>query len=65
MPNGWRRLAALAALAGAALLAGGCSSSLALDPTAASGKIVAVGAENEYADVIRRSAGSTSRPARS
>ena len=52
MPNGWRRLAALTALAGAALLAAGCSSSFALDTTTADGKIVAVGAESQYADVI-------------
>lgn len=57
MPNGWRRLAALAALAGAALLAAGCSSSFALDATTADGKIVAVGAENEYADVIQQVGG--------
>jgi len=57
MPNGWRRLAALAALAGAALLAAGCSSSFALDTTTADGKIVAVGAENEYADVIQQVGG--------
>src|SRR5579862_9978190 len=57
MPNGWRRLAALAALAGAILLAAGCSSSLALDTTAASGTIIAVGAENEYADVIAQVGG--------
>src|SRR6516164_10676681 len=52
MPNGWRRLPALAALAGAALLAAGCSSSLAADPAAPDGTIIAIGAENEYADVI-------------
>jgi zinc/manganese transport system substrate-binding protein len=57
MPNSWRRLAALAALAGAALLAAGCSSSLALHTTAASGTIIAVGAENEYADVIAQVGG--------
>jgi zinc/manganese transport system substrate-binding protein len=57
MPNGWRRLAALTALAGAALLAAGCSSSFALDTTTADGKIVAVGAENEYADVIQQVGG--------
>ena len=57
MPNGRRRLAALAALAGAALLAAGCSSSFALDTTTADGKIVAVGAENEYADVIQQVGG--------
>ena len=44
MPDGWKRLAALAALAGAALLAVGCSSSLALETTTAHGAIIAVGA---------------------
>ena len=57
MPDGWRRLAALAALAGATLLAAGCSSSLAIDTTAAHGAIIAIGAENEYADVIQQVGG--------
>ena len=57
MPNGWRRLAALAALAGVALLAAGCSSSLALEATAPNGTIVAVGAESQYADVIQQVGG--------
>jgi len=57
MPDGWRRRAALAALAGAALLAAGCSSSLALDTAAANGTIVAVGAESQYADVIQQVGG--------
>jgi len=57
MPNGWRRLPALAALAGAALLAAGCSSSLAADPAAPDGTIIAIGAENEYADVIQQVGG--------
>jgi hypothetical protein len=52
MPNGWRRLAALAALAGVALLAAGCSSSLALEATAPNGIIVAVGRA-----AVRRRAG--------
>src|SRR6516225_8253307 len=52
MPTRWRRLTVLAALAGAALLAAGCSSSLALDTAAANGTIVAVGAESQNADVI-------------
>jgi zinc/manganese transport system substrate-binding protein len=39
---------------GAALLAGGCSSSFAFGPD---GAIVAVGAENEYADVIQQVGG--------
>ena len=57
MPNGWRRLTVLAALAGAALLAAGCSSSFALDTTTADGKIVAIGAESQYADVIQQVGG--------
>jgi zinc/manganese transport system substrate-binding protein len=57
MPNGWRRLAVLAALAGVALLAAGCSSSFALDTTTADGRIVAVGAESQYADVIQQVGG--------
>src|SRR5215813_1197701 len=57
MPNGWRRLTALAALAGAALLAAGCSPSFALDTNAPDGTIIAVGAENEYADVIQQVGG--------
>ncbi len=59
MPNRRRRrvplpsaILAWAALAGAALLAAGCSSSLALGTAQANGKIIAVGAESEYADVI-------------
>jgi len=57
MPNGWRGLAALAALAASALLAAGCSSSFALDATTADGRIVAVGAESQYADVIQQVGG--------
>ena len=57
MPNGWRRLAALAALAGAALLAAGCTSSSALGTNAPDGTIIAVGAENEYADVSQQVGG--------
>jgi zinc/manganese transport system substrate-binding protein len=57
MPNGWRRLATLAALAGVALLAAGCSSSLALEAAAPNGTIVAVGAESQYADVIQQVGG--------
>jgi len=61
MPNGWRRLTALAALTGAALLAAllaaGCSSSLALEAAAPNGTIVAVGAESQYADVIQQVGG--------
>src|SRR5262249_55399340 len=54
MLNGWRRLTALAALAGTALLAAGCSSSLALEAASTNGTIVAVGAESQYADVIQQ-----------
>src|SRR2546430_15209410 len=64
MPNRWKRRAALpnailawAALAGAALLAAGCSSSSAADQPGANGAIIAVGAENEYADVIAQVGG--------
>ena len=57
MLNRRRRLTALAALAGAALLAAGCSSSLALEETPADGTIVAVGAESQYADVIQQVGG--------
>jgi zinc/manganese transport system substrate-binding protein len=57
MPNRWKGLAAATALAGAAVLAAGCSSSFALDTTSADGTIVAVGAENEYADVIAQVGG--------
>jgi zinc/manganese transport system substrate-binding protein len=42
---------------GAALLAGGCSSSFAFGSTGPDGAIVAVGAENEYADVIQQVGG--------
>ena len=54
-----RRIAAAAAvstLAAISALAGGCSSSSPASP-AANGKIVAVGAENEYADVISQIGG--------
>ena len=64
MPNRRRRRAtrpsailAWAALAGAALLAAGCSSSLALGTASQNGTIIAVGAENEYADVIAQVGG--------
>ena len=56
MRGGWRGLTAIAA-AGVALLAGGCSSSLALGSFDTGGKIVAVGAESQYADVIQQVGG--------
>jgi zinc/manganese transport system substrate-binding protein len=54
MPSGWRGRAAVAASLAVSLLAGGCASSLALG---SNGKIVAVGAESGYADVIRQVGG--------
>jgi len=57
MPHRWRGLAAAAALAAAALLAAGCSSSSAAGQPGPDGTIVAVGAENEYADVIAQVGG--------
>ena len=64
MPNRRRRrvplpsaILAWAALAGAALLAAGCSSSSRGGPPGADGKIIAVGAESEYADVIAQVGG--------
>lgn len=58
MPNGWRvRAAAALVLAlGAGALAG-CSPSLAFVGSGSPGTIVAVGAENEYADVIQQVGG--------
>jgi zinc/manganese transport system substrate-binding protein len=55
MPSGWRGRAAIVPLA-VSLLAGGCSASLA-GATGSNGKIVAIGAENEYADVIQQVGG--------
>ena len=52
-----RWVTAIAVAAGLALLACGCSSSFALGYSRAAGKIVAVGAENEYADVIQQVGG--------
>ena len=49
--------AAMGMAAGLVLLACGCSSSFALGYSGAAGKIVAVGAENEYADVIQQVGG--------
>ena len=60
MQGGWRGLttaAVIGAAIGVALLASGCSSSFALGSSGAGGKIVAVGAENEYADVIQQVGG--------
>src|SRR5579859_2482291 len=62
MPGGWRGKAAMAVSAAASLvamlavslLAAGCASSLAIG---SDGKIVAVGAENQYADVIQQVGG--------
>jgi zinc/manganese transport system substrate-binding protein len=56
MRGGWRGRAAAAAVAvlAVSLLAGGCASSLALG---SDGRIVAVGAENQYADVIKQVGG--------
>src|ERR1700719_3708971 len=59
MPSGWRGRAAVASVAASlavSLLAGGCSASLA-GAIGSNGKIVAVGAENEYADVIAQVGG--------
>src|SRR5258705_13547122 len=57
MPHRWRGLAAAAALAAGALLAAGCSSSSGAGQPGPDGTIVAVGAENEYADVIAQVGG--------
>ena len=57
MPHRWKALPVAAAVAGAALLAAGCSSSSAADQPGPDGKIIAVGAENEYADVIAQVGG--------
>ncbi len=56
MRSRWRSLAFLLPL-GAALLAAGCSPALAFSPAHPAGTIVAVGAENEYADVISQVGG--------
>ena len=56
MRGGWRgrAAAAVAAVLAVSLLAGGCASSLALG---SDGRIVAIGAENQYADVIQQVGG--------
>jgi zinc/manganese transport system substrate-binding protein len=56
MRGGWRGLTVVAAI-GVPLLAGGCSPSFAVGSSGAAGTIVAVGAENEYADVIQQVGG--------
>jgi zinc/manganese transport system substrate-binding protein len=56
MRSRWKALAAVVAL-GVAPLASGCASSFALGSSGAGGRIVAVGAENEYADVIQQIGG--------
>ena len=56
MRNRYQALAAMAAI-GLAVLASGCSSSFALGSSGAGGEIVAVGAENEYADVLSQVGG--------
>ena len=55
--RGLRAAAAIGAAIGVALLASGCSASFAAGSSGAGGKIVAVGAENEYADVIQQVGG--------
>ncbi len=54
--RGWRAMTAVVAI-GAGLLASGCSSSFAVGSSDGNGKIVAVGAENEYANVIQQVGG--------
>ncbi len=56
MQGGWRGSTTAAAI-GVALLASGCSASFAAGSSGAGGKIVGVGAENEYADVIQQVGG--------
>ena len=57
MRGGWRGLTAIGAAVVVAVLASGCASSFALGSSGAGGRIVAVGAENEYADVIQQVGG--------
>jgi zinc/manganese transport system substrate-binding protein len=57
MPKRWKGLAAGAAVAVAGLLAGGCSSSFALSSFGTGGRVIAVGAESQYADVIEQVGG--------
>jgi zinc/manganese transport system substrate-binding protein len=56
MRGGWRGLTAVAVI-GAGLLASGCSSSFARGSSDVNGKIIAVGAESQYADVIQQVGG--------
>ena len=51
------RVAAPAVIAAAALVAAGCSAGAADSPASAHGRIIAVGAENEYANVISQIGG--------
>src|SRR6266849_4317059 len=60
MPRGWRGRAVIAPLVlalGAGLLSGCASSSAANSPDGGAGKIIAIGAENQYADVIQQVGG--------
>jgi zinc/manganese transport system substrate-binding protein len=57
MRRGYRVLAAVAPLLGLALLVSGCSSSFAFGLGDPGGRVIAVGAENEYADVIQQVGG--------
>ena len=63
MRRSWRRRAVrgpvwpLAGALAAGLLAGGCSSSFAVGSPDPGGRIIAVGAENQYADVIEQVGG--------
>ena len=60
MPSDWRGRAVIAPLVlalGAGLLSGCASSSAANSPDGGAGKIIAIGAENQYADVIQQVGG--------
>ncbi|HYB47834.1 MAG TPA: zinc ABC transporter substrate-binding protein [Streptosporangiaceae bacterium] len=56
MRSGWRGPAVLVLL-GVALLVSGCSSSFAFGLSDPGGRVIAVGAENQYADVIEQVGG--------